>query len=324
MYNDYKKIALKLLILFIIVYALVGCHRQKKPVENGDNAKISVVTTIFAPYDFVRAIAAGKADVAMLLPPGSESHSFEPTPQDIIKIKNCGVFIHIGGESDSWVSDVLGSMDVSDMKVITLMDCVDVVEEEIVEGMQEEEDEDEKTDENPEYDEHIWTSPRNAKLIVQKILDVLCETDTANADFYRQNAAAYIAELDELDAKFRNVVENAVRKTLVFGDRFPFRYFADAYGLEYFAAFAGCSKETEASAKTVAFLIDKVKNEKIPTVFHIELSNKKMANVISEATGANVRLLHSCHNVTKAEFEAKKTYVSLMTANVEVLKEALQ
>jgi zinc transport system substrate-binding protein len=159
---------------------------------------------------------------------------------------------------------------------------------------------------------------------VQKISDTLCEVDTANAVIYQTNTADYTTKLDELDAKFRAVVDNAVRKTIVFGDRFPFRYFADAYGLKYFAAFPGCSTETEASAATVAFLIDKVRAEKIPVVFHIELSNTKMANIIAEETSAKVLELHACHNIAKADFEAGKTYMDFMTANVDALQEALR
>ena len=287
------------------------------------DGKINVVATIFPPYDFAREIAGDKANITMLLPPGSESHSFEPTPQDIIKIQNCDVFIHVGGESDEWVKKVLSSMETSKMKIVTLMDCVEVVEEVIVEGMQNE-GHGHAEEENGEYDEHVWTSPRNAKLIVQKISDTFCEVDPANADTYRQNTKAYLAKLDELDAKFQNVVKNAARKTIVFGDRFPFRYFADVYGLTYFAAFPGCSTETEPSAATVKFLIDKIKAEKIPVVFHIELSNEKMANTISEETGAKVLLLHACHNVTRDDFTGGKGYIGLMTQNVETLKEALK
>lgn len=328
----------------LVAVTLAGCSRDNKSSNNNklvDNKKkISVVSTIFPSYDFTREIAGDKADVTMLLPPGSESHSFEPTPQDIIKIQNCNIFIYVGGESDQWAKDVLESMDTSKMKIITLMDCVQVFEEEIVEGMEEEEhtDGEEHTDdhetdeehaedyvgEEPEYDEHVWTSPKNAKLIVQKISDVLCQADTANAAIYQENTGDYLTKLDELDSKFQDAVDNGKRKTIVFGDRFPFRYFADAYGLEYYAAFPGCSTETEASAATVKFLIDKINTEKIPVVFHIELSNEKMADTISEATGAKVLLLHACHNISKSDFEKGKNYIDLMTGNVEVLKEALQ
>jgi zinc transport system substrate-binding protein len=294
-----------------------GC--AKAPATESDDAKINVVATIFPPYDFARAIAWDKANITMLLPPASESHSFEPTPQDIIKIQNCDLFIYVGGESDEWVNDVLASMDTSKMKIVTLMDCVEVVEEVVVEGMEDEEE----SGEEIEYDEHVWTSPRNAKLIVQKISDALCDIDAGNANTYKANTAAYLSDLDELDAEFRAVTDNAARKTIIFGDRFPFRYFADAYGLEYYAAFPGCSTETEASAATVAFLIDKVKAEKIPVVFHIELGNTKMADAIAEQTGAKVLELHAAHNISKDDFRDGKTYIDIMKDNVEALKEAL-
>jgi len=332
MKNNIKYVLITFIVLIsILILTLTGCGKQEKPSTASATqpaAKISIVATNFPAYDFARAVAGGKADIVMLLPPAAESHSFEPTPQDIVKIQKSDVFIHAGGESDAWVDKILKSIDSPKMKIITMLNCVDAVEEEIVEGMEEEKDEKggdkEDGEEGPEYDEHVWTSPRNAKIIVQKISDTLCLVDTANADAYKQNAAAYQSKLDELDAKFKGVVDSAARKTIVFGDRFPFRYFADAYGLKYFAAFPGCATETEASAKTVKFLINKVKKEKIPVVFHIELSNEKMANTISEATGAKVLLLHACHNVTKADFEAGKTYIDFMSANVENLREALK
>jgi zinc transport system substrate-binding protein len=200
-----------------------------------------------------------------------------------------------------------------------MMDLVDVVEEEIVEGMEEEEE----GEEEPAFDEHVWTLPRNAKAIVAAITDALCELDSGNANFFRQNAAEYSAKLDELDASFKAIVDGAKRKTIIFGDRFPFRYLADAYGLEYFAAFPGCSTDTEPSAATVAFLINKVKSEKLPVIYHIELSNEKMADTISEATGAKKLLLHSCHNLTKSDFEKGVSYLDIQKANVVNLKEAL-
>ena len=444
-------------------------------------------------------------NLTMLLPPGAESHSFEPAPPDIIKIQKSDIFIYVGGESDAWVERILSSLDTDRIKIITLMDCVEVVEEEIVEGMQEEEEHDhghshgeeaftladvkdraltdwagdwqsvypylldktldpvmehkaengEKTageyyeqyktaymtdidrvnitrnsmtfyrngvpvkanysykgtgiiteddgslwvrykfeaagnapkgapryvmfsdhliapaktehfhlyvsdesfdalmaDTNPvnyptyypvgltkeaivaemigheheeeaEYDEHVWTSPRNAKLIVEKISETLCEIDPANAPDYQKNTAAYLEKLDALDAAFQDVIARGTRKTLVFGDRFPFRYFADAYGLSYFAAFPGCSTETECSAATIAFLVDKVRDEKIPVVFHIELSNEKIADTICEATGAKKRLFHGAHNVTRRDFQQGISYLEIMTKNSEILKEAL-
>ncbi|MDR1073233.1 MAG: metal ABC transporter substrate-binding protein [Treponema sp.] len=285
------------------------------------NGAITVTATLFPFYDFTRAIAGDKINLALLLPPGAESHSFEPTPRDILTIQHSDVFIYNGGESDAWVDRILDSMDKRNMKVIRLMDAVDAVEEEIVEGMEEEEGE---VAEAAEYDEHIWTSPQNAALIVQAITDALCEKDKANADFYRRNADSYTVKLNELDAAFQMVVNNAKRKTIVFGDRFPFRYFADAYGLSYFAAFPGCSTETEPSAATVAFLIDKIKSEKIPVIFHIELSNERMADAIADETGAKKRQLHAVHNISKRDLDNGATYLELMTRNVDALREALQ
>jgi len=310
--TEKRAVATAILLVCVLCVVLAACGAQT--AEN--NEKISVVATNFPPFDFTRAIVGDAADVTMLLKPGAETHSFEPTPQDILKIQNCDVFIYIGGESDRWVEKILAGIDTSKMRIITLMDCVEVVEEEIIEGMDAEPEE-------PEYDEHIWTSPRNAKLIVRKISDVLCEVVPDNAEIYQQNTAEYIGQLDELDAQFRAVVATAKRNTIVFGDRFPFRYFADEYGLDYFAAFPGCATETEASLATVKFLIDKVNDEQIPVVFHIEMSNDKIANTIADATGAKVRLLHSCHNISQSDFSAGKTYISLMTANVDALREAL-
>ena len=329
-----KKFISILLGVCLLLAIISGCTPNKDSAQSSD--KINVVSTIFAPYDFVREIAGEQAELTMLLPPGSESHSYEPTPRDIITIQNCDVFIYIGGDSDEWVNEVLESMDTSKMEIITLMDCVEVVEEEIVEGMEDDDHDysysDEELDpahvddheEVAELDEHVWTSPQNAKIIVQKISDTLCAVDATNAANYQKNTKAYLTQLNELDTKFKEVIHSAQRKTLIFGDRFPFRYFADAYGLEYFAAFPGCSTETEASAATVAFLIDKIKAENIPVIFHVELSNKKMANAISEATGAKVLLLHACHNITKDEMTNGVTYIDLMNQNVKNLKEALQ
>jgi zinc transport system substrate-binding protein len=495
---------------FVIISLLVSFTVALSAGGRGDragmnNGKVTVVTTVFPPYDFVREIAGTNVNLTMLLPPGAESHSFEPTPRDIITVQNSDIFIYVGGESDAWIDRILSSMDTGKIRIISLMDCVEVVEEVVVEGMQEEEEHDhghsheeeaftiedvkdraltdwagdwqsvypylldgtldpvmehkaesgEKTakeyyeqyetayvtdmdkviitndsmtfyrngvpatakyvykgtgitpvddgslwvrykfealgdppasvpryimfsdhlhaparpehfhiyssnesfdalmaDTNPvnyptyypvdltkneivaemighdheeevEYDEHVWTAPRNARLIVEKITAVLCEADPANASGYRTNTAAYLKKLDTLDAAFRDVVSRGKRKTLVFGDRFPFRYFADAYGLNYFAAFPGCSTETECSAATLAFLINKVRNEKIPVVFHIELSNEKIADAICEETEAKKLLLHAVHNVSKRDFDRGANYYDLMTRNIQNLKEAL-
>lgn len=321
-----KRIISILITISICTSILAGCQTDTVNSEDSNSSeKLSVVTTIFPQYDFVREIAGDNVELTMLLPPGSESHSFEPTPQDIITIQNCDVFIYVGGESDEWVDGILDSMDTNDMKIISIIDLVDTVEEEIVEGMEAEAEADEgESNEEVEYDEHVWTSPQNAITIVQRISETLCELDSGNASVYAANTAAYLDKLNELDTAFQEVVDSAPGNTLVFADRFPFRYFADAYGLDYYAAFPGCSTETEASAATVAFLIDKVNEEDIPVVFYIEFSNEKMADTICESTNAKKLLLHSCHNIKKDDFENGVSYLELMNQNIENLKEALQ
>jgi zinc transport system substrate-binding protein len=503
-----KRFLLTAVMLSVAVCVLFAGGKKDATANNG---RPNIVATNFPPYDFVRAIAGDKVNLSMLLPPGAESHSFEPTPQDIIKIQNADVFIYVGGETDVWVDRILESMDISKMKIIRMMDAVDVVEEEIVEGMEDDEhdhghdefdpanvkdrplsdfagswksgvpflnngsldsyiahqaeeegisaaeakaalnsawasdydaltitgntlgignrtaayayrgyeivesdhgasvwykyqisaptngfpeyimfndhgggseeehhEEEEHHDEEEHegvphihfkygnagfaelleragwagmffdadasageivetvvghgheheeevaYDEHVWTSPKNAQRIVRAIADALCEVDAADAALFRRNAQAYNAQLDELDREFRAVVDAAKHKTIVFGDRFPFRYFADAYGLTYFAAFPGCSTETEPSAATVAFLIDKIKAEKIPVVFHIELSNERMADTIAAETGAKKLLLHACHNISKQDFDRGVTFLEIQKANVPRLREALR
>ena len=308
-----------ILVVFLALFSAGGCRKVNPAREEG---KLNIISVIFPSYDFVRIIAGDKVNLAMLIPPGSESHSFEPSPMDIISIRESDVFIYPGGENAKWVDRILesiGSRYLDNIRVLKLLDLVDAVEEEIVEGMEN----DETEEETPAFDEHVWTSPRNAKIIVAAITETLCDLDSSNADFYRHNAADYSARLDELDAAYWSLVAGAKRNTMVFGDRFPFRYLADAYNLKYFAAFPGCSTETEPSAATVAFLINKVKNEHIPVIFHMELSNEKMADTISEATGAKKLLLHSGHNVTKRDFDSGVNYLDLQKANVVNLKEAL-
>lgn len=316
---------------------LTGCGtgRAEDASEKAqDDGRISVVTTIFPQYDFVRQIAGDSVDLKMLLKPGEETHSYEPTPQDIIAIQNSDIFIYVGGENDAWVEDILDSMPDAGMRTLKLIDCVDTVEEEHVEDMQEQPghsheeeeyhgDEIEEAHSVHEIDEHVWTSPVNASAIVDEIKELLAQTDPENRQRYEENAEAYEAELAALDAAFREVVDNAGRRLVIFGDRFPFRYFADEYGLDYYAAFPGCASDTEPSAAVMAFLINKVAEEKVPAVLKMELSNENIANAIAEATGTEVRTFYSCHNLTAEEFENGETYLSMMQKNVETLKEVL-
>ena len=312
------KKTLSITILLAMLCALLsGCGAQSEPEGEG----ISVVATVFAPYDFARQLVGERGEVTLLLPPGSEAHSYEPSPKDIIEIQNCDLFIYVGGVSDAWVSDVLESVG-GEVRTVTLMDCVELLEEEHVEGMELEEEHGHDEGE-AEYDEHVWTSPRNAALICEKIAAALAEADPEGAEHYEAALGDYTASLDELDAAFKEVVANGARDTIVFADRFPLLYFARAYGLEYYAAWPGCADEAEPSAATVTFLIDKVKEEGIPVVFHIELSNEDMADIVCDETGAEKRLFSACHNVTRAQFEEGVTYLELMRQNVDVLREAL-
>lgn len=500
-----KSIAILLFVCLSLAVCVPG-------IAKTESKKLTIVSTIFPPYDFVRAIAGDNVELTMLLPPGSESHSFEPSPQDIIKIQNCDVFLYIGGETDAWVDRILDSMDTTNMTILPLLSMVDAVEEEIVEGMEhghdhdggdfdpsdvkdrdladfdggwqsiapmvadgsldayidsvaqenglttdaaktaqlsvyqsdfdtftvagdtvsiqnatgsysaayayegyaivesdhgasvwyqyavtepvegmpayllfndhgigadehdhEEEHEDalahthlrygdegfdallevegwspffvaadataeetlalltggshshghDEEEEEAELDEHVWTSPQNAIKIVNVLAETLSGLDPANAAVYSANAAAYTGKLAELDQAFEEVIAGAARTTVVFGDRFPFRYLADAYGLTYYAAFPGCATETEASAATIKFLIDTARAEAVPVVFQIEFSNGKIADVICESTGARKLTLHSCHNLSKKDFESGIGYLELMYQNVESLKEAL-
>jgi zinc transport system substrate-binding protein len=230
------------------------------------------------------------------------------------------MFIYVGGESDEWINDVLKDIDASSTKLIKLVDLVDLKEEEIVEGMEAEEEEDE---EEEEYDEHVWTSPINMITMINNIKDDVINLDSSNKNKINTNASNYIKELETIDSKIKEVVKTAKRKELIFGDRFPIRYFVEEYGLSYYAAFPGCSEQTEASAKTITFLINKVKQDNIPVIFHIELSNGNIAKTIADETGAKVLEFKTAHNISQDDFDAGITYVDIMKSNIEVLKEAI-
>lgn len=358
-----KKIEAWLIAAMFLFASLTGCSftgDTHGDVETSDDGKLKVVTTLFPYYDFARQIAGDKVELSMVIPAGQDSHSFEPTPADIRLIQNADLLICNGGAMEQWVSQVVSSLDSESLKVITMMDYVDIVEEEVVEGMEDSgeehhhahaadndhdhaaEDHDHTDDEHDhdaedhththddddadyeiEYDEHIWTSPVNAMKITQVIADTLEEMDPADADTFTANAEDYIGKLKNLDREFREVVTGADLDLIVMADKFPLRYFADTYGLRYRAAFSGCSSDTEPSAKTIAYLIDKVREEQIPAVYYLELSSHRVAEIISEETGAKPLLFHSCHNVTRREFDNGVTYLELMEQNVVNLREGL-
>lgn len=317
--------------VLLLLLCLTGCGVRETKQE-GD--RLQVVTTVFPYYDFTRQIAGEDVELTMVVPAGMDSHSFEPTPADMRLIQNADVLICNGGAMEHWLLEVLEAIDTSEMTVVTMMDYVDTVEEEMVEGMEEghghgdhdheafELDEDGHREEI-EYDEHIWTSPVNAMRMVGVIAETLTERDPDHGAMYQAGAAAYLEELERLDKEFREVRDSAVHDMIVMGDKFPLRYFADTYGLRYRAAFSGCSSDTEPSARTIAYLIDKVKEEGLPVIYYLELSSHRVAEIIGEETGAVPLLFHSCHNVTRRQFEEGVTYLELMEQNVKNLREGL-
>lgn len=309
-------------LMILAIFLLTGCA----PLQKQASEKMQVVATIFPLYDFAREIVGEDAEVKLLLKPGAEVHSYEPTPQDIIAIQNCDVFLYVGGESDEWVRNVLESVDTSRMQVVALMDCVDAAEETesgFAWNGEHSHGHDGHDHEDTEYDEHIWTSPKNALLMVDVIAKAMQAADEENAKHYQIRTAEYQEKLQVLDNELSQTVAGAKRDLLIFADRFPFLYLARDYGLEYYAAYPGCSSEAEPSAATVAAIIEEVKESGVPVVFYIELSNRLMADTIAEATGAEELLLHSCQNVSKAEFERGESYLSLMEQNIKNLKIAL-
>ena len=325
------------LVLVVGLLAFLVLNREKF-----EQKKYSVVSTSFPGYDFARAVTKNtNISTKMLVKPGAETHTYEPTPQDIIDIKNADMFVYVGGDSDTWVKKILKDVDTKKTHVVKLVDLVSTVEEEIVEGMEDENEHEHEHDhdhshshehdhghdhkhdhdeeeEGPEIDEHVWTSPKKAMEIVKKIAEVASEIDAAEKNKIDDNAEKYVAEIAQVDKDLHQAIDGKISEIVV-ADRFPFRYFADEFGLKYAAAFSGCSEQTEASAKTISFLINKVKQDKIKKIYKIELSNGKIAETVSKDTGAEVLELHSAHNVTADDFSKGVTYVDLMKRNLLAL-----
>lgn len=332
-----KKIITLMLVAVLAVCALSGCGTSKSGEDTKDK-KIKIVTTIFPEYDWVMQILgdkADKADVTMLLDKGVDLHSYQPSTADIAKISEADVFIYVGGESDEWVEDVLKEAKNKKLKVINLMDVMGdkAKEEEVKEGMQPEEEEhaeeakDGKEEEEVEYDEHVWLSLKNAKIFTKKIADVLSEVDKDNAKTYQANYESYAKKLDDLDKKYADAVASAKNKTLVFGDRFPFRYLVNDYGLDYYAAFVGCSAESEASFETVTFLAKKIDELGLGNVLTIEGKNHKIAKTVVDNTknkDQKVLTMDSMQSTTSKDVKDGATYLGIMEKNLEVLKEALK
>ncbi len=313
----------------ILLLSLTACAHELSGEGEAPN-KLNIICTIFPQYDWTRQILgdkAGNAEMTLLLDNGVDLHSYQPTADDIVKVSGCDLFIYVGGESDAWVGDALKEAVNKNMIVLNLMDILGehAKEEEIVEGMQAEE-EGEEAGEEPEYDEHVWLSLKNASVFCSAITEALATLDPDNAETYRANCEAYIEKLGALDAGYESAVQNAKLKTVLFADRFPFRYLADDYGLAYYAAFVGCSAETEASFETVVFLAGKVDELKLPAVLVIENSDGKIAKaVVSNASNPDTPVLamDSMQSVTSADVAGGKTYLGIMQGNLETLRAAL-
>lgn len=340
-----KNISKKIFGLILAGAVLItGCTAKTEKKDKGDNTKgkLKIVTTIFPEYDITRAIAKDKVDLELMIKPGVDVHSFTPTPQDIKTVQNSDIFVYGGTEHDKWVENLTKSIDMKNKKVVKLVDGIQQLEEESVDGMKHEHHHDDKKEdehnhdhkhekedehnhkgEEKELDPHYWTSPKNAIQMVKTITNALVEKDSDNAEFYKENAENYIKQLEGVDKELHDVVDNAKIKKVVIADRFPFRYLFKDLGLEYRALFSGCSVESTASAGQIKKMVDYVKENKIPVVYHIEMGKGELAETVAKNSGAKVKLLHSIHTVTKEDFDKDITYIDLMKQNVEALKEGL-
>ena len=341
-----KRIASIVLCVVLLAGILPGCRSE----DVRKSGRLSIVTTIFPIYDWCREILGGEAenaDLIMLLDSGVDLHSYQPTAADIIRISDCDVFICVGGESDEWVEEALGGADANPgMKVVNLLDALGglVKEEEIVEGMEHDHDHDEDHDEDhedhdedheedhdheeePEYDEHVWLSLKNASVLVDALAEAIASADPDHGELYRANAAAYREKLEELDGRYAEAVKAGNKSALLFGDRFPFRYLADDYGLEYYAAFAGCSAETEASFGTIVFLAQKADELGLSSICLIESADGSIARTVAENTASGEKTIltfDSLQSVTAKDVSEGTTYLSAMEKNLTVLADALK
>ncbi|MFQ9515831.1 MAG: metal ABC transporter substrate-binding protein [Eubacterium sp.] len=318
------------LLVFVLCMGLAGCHNLKE--ASNKKYRLNIVTSLFPYYDMVRAIVGNEdtIHVSMTVAPGQDSHSFEPAPADVINIQEADVFIYNGGSLETWVDTLLDSLNNDSQSRFRMMDYVDLLEEEHMEGMDTRSEafhEDGNTGGDEEHgheaDEHIWTSPVNMQIMTRKICDELCKVSPEDSGIFQKNAENYIQQLKELDSELHQITEKAEKKEIIFADKFPILYFAKEYGLKYYAAFPGCGSDMEPSAKTIAFLIDKIKEDRIKAVFYLELSSHTVANTISEDTGAKTLQFNSCHNITQKQFDNGVTYVDLMKENVNNLRKAL-
>lgn len=364
--RNFKSFMAVLMTAFVVAGSLAGCgtgtgnnagnvsggeegRSTQREADGHAEKSVQIVTTIFPEYDWVREILGdnpGNAEVTMLLDNGVDLHSYQPTAMDILKISTCDLFIYVGGESDEWVEDALKEATNQNMVVINLLETLgdQAKEEEIVEGMEGEHEEDGaegaehegeagresgqgQDGEETEYDEHVWLSLKNASVLCDAIADALADIDTANADTYKANAESYKGQLAALDAEYQSAVAAGSKKTILFGDRFPFRYLVDDYDLSYYAAFAGCSAETEASFETVIFLANKTDELGLSTILTLESSDGRIAETVKNSTAAKdqqILKMNSLQSATTKDVEAGVSYLSIMAENLEVLREALR
>lgn len=321
-----------LMVSVLFVLGLSGCGGKAPSEQTGDSDKIQIVTTIFPEYDWVREIIRGREsefEVTLLLDNGVDLHSYQPSAEDMLKIASCDMFVYVGGESDQWVEQALESSGNPKRKVLSLMEILgdSVKEEEMVEGMEVHEEEEEEEDgPEEEYDEHVWLSLRNAQAICKAMTETICDLDEENAEIYRENEEVYVEKLSQLDEEYKKAVAEGSKDTLLFADRFPFRYLTDDYGLRYYAAFVGCSAETEASFETIAFLSKKVDDLGLGCVLAIEKSDQKIAQTVVQSTSEKnqeILVLDSIQSVSDQEIAGGVTYLSAMEKNLEILRKAL-
>ena len=316
-----KKIVL-ILILILIIAGISFLIFNTSTKNKNEEGKIQIISTNFASYDFLRAIIGDNPNINLtfLLGPGKDAHSYDPTAGDLIKIQNSDLFVYIGGESEKWISKVLESLDSSKTKKICIADSVDKIQEQEIDGAEEEHEEEEEG----AFDDHIWTSPSNAIKMVEELEKAMEKIDRDNSSKYKENAERYIDEIKNVDEKIQEIVDKKERDRLIFADRMPMQYFMNYYNLNVTAAFSGCSTETEPSAKTIAYLQNKIKEEKIPVVLYIELNDGRVAKIIPSEAEIKAMQIQTLHNVSLDDFNNGETWVSLMSRNLEVLKEALQ
>ncbi len=325
-----KKLLTFFFAMLVLGGMLTGCGSapgNSSFSESNQSNKITIVATLFPQYDFARQIAGDKANVQLILPPGVESHTYDPSPSDIISIHNADIFLYTGSNMETWANNVITTLPAS-VNVLNVAKDIPLLKS--PSGSHNHTDDEGHTHEDisdaelNQYDPHIWTSPINAKTMINHILEALCETDPTNANTYRQNAADYLNQLDELDSSIRSVITSGNRKKLVFGSRFALFYFTHEYNLDYRSAYDSCSADAEPSAKDISDLINEIKEEQTPVVYYEELIDPQIARTISAETGAEMLLFHSCHNLSKSDFDNGETYLSLMKQNIKNMKKGLE